>query len=233
MLLQTAESDVRWARGRLSPLSAGRVLRRSYRVPVGTVVQAPLDSLRPTQMAVGMRSVARKLQKLEKRAGDRKRLEKTLQKRPIPAVYGPDGGLFMVDHHHFGMALCLADFDRAYVHVVGDASELSRAAFWKRMEADGRLHPFDERGQRIPPSHLPTSLSELRHDPYRDLAWDVREAGGYEKVAEPYVEFVWANFFRKRITLLTMKRDPKGALRFAMALARSKYAQRLPGFMFS
>lgn len=228
-MLQMAEPDVRWARGRLSPPSTRRAPRRSYRVPVGTVVQAPLASLRPTQMAVGMRSVTRKL---EKRASDRKRLEKALQKRPIPAVYGPDGGLFMVDHHHFGMALCLADLGRAYVHVIGDASELSQAAFWKRMETEGRLHPFDECGQRIPPSRLPTSLSELRHDPYRDLAWEVREAGGYEKVTQPYAEFVWANFFRKRITLSMMKRDPKAVLLFAMQLARSKYAARMPGFVY-
>ncbi len=194
------------------------------------IFEAPLDALRPTQMAVGMRSVTRKLHKIEKRADKPKKLEKTLSKRPIPAVYGPGGSLFMVDHHHFGMALCLADLECAYVRVVADASDFSRAAFWKRMETDGRLYPYDEFGERIPAWRLPRSLSGLRHDPFRDLAWDVREADGFSKVAEPYAEFQWANYFRKHISTSMLRRDPKSALREALKLCRSRDASRLPGY---
>jgi hypothetical protein len=197
---------------------------------VGAIVEAPLDLLRPTQMAVGMRSVERKLQKIEKRADKPKKIEKVLQHRPIPAVYGPGGGLFIVDHHHFGMALTLAEIESAYVRIIADASDVSRAAFWRHMEADGRLHLYDERGQRVPPSLLPETLGDLRHDPFRDLAWDVREADGFFKVAEPYAEFRWANFFRSRIPSSIIRHDPKSALRTALKLCRSREAARLPGY---
>jgi hypothetical protein len=203
---------------------------RSTRSPVGALLQAPIDLLRPTQMAVGMRSVTRKMRKVESRVGKRKKIEKLLINRPIPAVCGPDGALFIVDHHHFGMALCLAEVKSAYVQVIEDISNLSRAAFWRRMEADGRLYPYDEFGRRIQPSLLPPTLHALRHDPYRDLAWDVREADGFHKVAEPYAEFRWANFFREHIAPSTIRRDPKEAVRMALKLCKSRLASRLPGY---
>lgn len=181
-------------------------------------------------MVVGMRSVTRKLHKLEKHASKRKRIDKVLLNRPIPAVYGPGGGLFIVDHHHFGMALCLAELERAYVRIIADASDVTRSTFWKQMEADGRLYLYDEFGERIPPSLLPRSLTQLRHDPYRDLAWDVREADGFRKVSQPYAEFHWANFFRNRIELSTIRRDPKAAMRRALKLCQSREAARLPGY---
>lgn len=223
--------NVRKARGRIGSIPSKQTARNSKpRIRVGIIFEAPLEAFRPTQMAVGMRSVTRKLQKIEKRADKPEKIEKTLFNRPIPAVYGPGGGLFMVDHHHFGMALCLADLETAYVRVIADASDLSRAAFWKRMETDGRLYLYDEHGKRVSPSRLPTSLSGLRHDPFRDLAWDVREADGFRKVTRPYAEFEWANFFRAHIPLASLRRDPKSALREALKLCRSRAAAHLPGF---
>jgi hypothetical protein len=204
--------------------------RPNHRTPVGTLIQASIDLLKPTQMAVGMRSVTRKMRKVERRAGKRKKIEKLLLDRPIPAVCGPDGGFFIVDHHHFGMALCLAEVKSAYVHVIDDMSSLSHASFWRRMEADGRLYPYDEFGRRIQPSLLPPSLHALRHDPYRDLAWEVREADGFHKVAEPYAEFRWANFFREHISPTTIRRNPKDAVRLALKLCKSRLAARLPGY---
>ena len=227
-----AAADVRWVRGRLSPLPHGRARRRSYRIPVGTIVRAPLESLRPTQAVVGMGSVSRKLEKLERRALEPKRLEKTLMKRPIPAEYGPDGGFFIVDHHHFGLALCRGEFESAYVHVIADAAELPRAAFWNRMQAEGRVYLFDERGERIPPSLLPASLSDLRHDPFRDFALYVRQAGGFGKAHVPYAEFRWANFFRKHMEACVIASDPKDAIRKALKLCKSKDASVLPGFLY-
>lgn len=191
--------DYHWPRKTLSTAHPDETAQRRNRMAVGALLQAPLEALRPTQMAVGMRSVTRKQRKVENRAGKRKKIEKLLCKRPIPAVRGPDGALFIVDHHHFGLALCLAQVKTAYVHVIDDISQLSRHAFWQRMEAEGRLYPYDEFGRRIPPSLLPTSLHALRHDPFRDLAWEVREAEGFDKAPEPYAEFHWANFFREQI----------------------------------
>lgn len=193
-------------------------------------MRAPLELLRPTQMAVGMRSVIRKRRKLERRADDRKKIEKILIKRPIPAVLGRSGELFIIDHHHFSLALWQAQVTTVYAQVIDDLSALSPAAFWRRMEAGGWLHLYDERGRRIDPTRLPTSLNALRHDPFRDLAWDVREAGGFKKAKEPYAEFHWANFFRQHIALSAVRRDYKAAVRAALKLSRSKQAAHLPGY---
>lgn len=224
-----ATPDFSRQRARSDGSQRRQITRRSKCVASGALVRAPLELLRPTQMAVGMRSVVRKQRKLERRAGKRKRIEKILVKRPIPAVRGHGGALFIVDHHHFGLALWQAQVKSVYAQVIDDLSALSPAAFWRRMEADGWLHLYDERGQRIKPALLPTSLDALRHDPFRDLAWDVREAGGFRKADEPYAEFHWANFFREHIALSAIRRDYKAAVRTALKLSRSEQAAHLPG----
>jgi hypothetical protein len=99
------------------------------------------------------------------------------------------------------------------------------------MEAEGRLYPFDEEGRRVPPALLPLGLHELRHDPYRDLAWEVREAGGFVKSRIAYAEFQWANFFRQHITLSSVRRDHDAAVERATRLARSRPAAKLPGYV--
>ena len=193
-------------------------------------VRVPLEELRPTQSAVGMRAVAKKRARVEQRASESKRLEKFLGKRPIPSVLGPGGELFMIDHHHLGLALWQAEVESAFVFIIEDLSVLPVAAFWREMEAKGRLYPFDEAGRRIRPSRLPVRLGGLRADPYRDLAWSVREAGGYDKVARPYSEFEWADYFRGRITEAALARDYDAAVQRAVRLARKKTASRLPGY---
>jgi hypothetical protein len=194
-----------------------------------SIERVDLAYLRPTQMAVGMRSVKYKRRKIEHRRSGR--IEKVLAGRPIPAVLGPQGQLFMIDHHHFGLALWQADVTVAYVRVIDDRSRLGQAAFLKSMEADGRLYPYDEDGQRVGFKHLPTTLCGLRNDPFRDLAWEVREAGGYRKSRMPYAEFSWANFFRERISLASVHRNYDGAIAKAMKLTRHAAAAEMPGFI--
>lgn len=192
------------------------------------VVRVPIDALRPTQTSVGMRAVKRKQLKIRDRS--ERGLDKVLRARPIPAVRGPGGGLFIIDHHHFGLALWQADVSDVYARVIADRSRFSQPVFWRRMEADGRLYPFDERGERIRYDRLPAHLSELRHDPYRDIAWQVREAGGFDKSHIPYAEFCWANFFRERIPLARVRDDFDAAVGKAMRLCRCRSAADLPGY---
>ncbi len=175
-----------------------------------------------------MRAVKWKRRKLEARTA--KRFQKVLTAKPIPTVRGPGGELFMVDHHHFGLALWQSGVESAYVRLIDDASDLDAVAFWRHMETTGRLYLFDEDGHRVPPTCLPTWLHALRHDPYRDIAWTVREAGGFAKAPEPYAEFRWANFFRERIDISTVRRNYDTAVDKAMRLSRSKAASHLPGF---
>lgn len=190
-----------------------------------------LEDLRPTQMAVGMRAVAAKREKVERRARSRRRLRRYLEARPIPAVLGPDDDFFIIDHHHLSLALLKSDVDEAFVNVIADLSHLPRKRFLRRMGTLGLLHAYDGHGQPVCPTKLPESLKDLRSDPYRDLAWSVREAGGFIKSRKPFAEFRWANYFRARIPRSTVRRDFEYAHDRAMWLARSQDAARMPGYI--
>jgi hypothetical protein len=196
----------------------------------GPRLSVPLSLLRPTQAAVGMRSVANKRRKLEKHVGREKKFDRFLDRRPIPSVRGPADRLYMVDHHHLGLALWQADVEMAYVTIIEDLSQLPMALFWRRMEAGGWLHPFDGAGRRIAPSKLPMKLTGLDHDCFRDLAWSVREAGGFRKTRTPFAEFAWADFYRTRLDEGLILRDYDQAVRRAMKLSRSRDAHGLPGY---
>ena len=95
----------------------------------------------------------------------------------------------------------------------------------------GCLHPYDHHGERIHPSALPAAIPHLKRDAYRDLAWSVREGGGFVKSEQPYSEFRWAQFFRCRIPRTSVLRDFEHAHDRAMMLARSEAASHLPGFI--
>ncbi len=144
---------------------------------------------------------------------------------------GPGDLLYIIDHHHLSLALWQTQVDHAYVEIVDDLSRLSCERFWARMEDDGRLHPFDETGRRIDPCTAAFAASRAsRHDPYRDLAWSVRECGGFEKDQVPYSEFFWASFFRSRIAPSALRSDYDWAVARAIKLARNAQAASLPGY---
>jgi hypothetical protein len=191
--------------------------------------KVPLADIRPTQMAVGMRAVEAKRRKIERRAGSARKMREYLEKRPVPAVLGPGDDFYIIDHHHLSLALWQNDVDEVFVSVVSDLSDMPRRDFLRSMAALGWLHPYDASGRKICPTHLPASLDKLRGDRYRDLAWSVREAGGFHKSAIPFSEFTWANFFRNRISAVLLGRDFERAHERAMALARSPEARHLPG----
>jgi len=191
--------------------------------------RVPLADIRPTQMAVGMRAVAAKRRKIERRTSSARKLRRYIEKRPVPAVLGPHDEFYIIDHHHLSLALWQSDVDEVLVRVVSDLSDLPQVTFLRAMSTVGWLHPFDANGERICPTRLPASLDKLRADLYRDLAWSVREAGGFHKTTIPFSEFTWANFFRKRIPLSLLSRDFDRAHTRAMRMARSHDARYLPG----
>lgn len=176
-----------------------------------------------------MRAVAAKREKVEHRAQKQKKIVRFLEERPIPAVRGPGNAFYIIDHHHLSLALCQSQVRSAFVEVVGDFSSFSAVRFWRRMESEGWVYPFDEKGNRVHPATIPSAIPALKADHYRDLAWSVREAGGYKKTRAPYAEFRWADFFRQRITLSSVRRDYETSVEVAMKLARSPAAAHLPG----
>lgn len=193
-------------------------------------ILVPIGQLRPTQVTVGMRAVAAKRKRVEDRTTKRKKMMRFLEKRPIPAVLGPASGFYIIDHHHLSLALWQSDVREAYVQIVGDMSGLAGGAFWTEMQRSGWMYPFDETGQQVTPCELPPAIAALRSDHYRDLAWSVRERGGFKKTRAPFAEFKWAQYFREHIALADLEHEYDRALRRAMKLAGDRAAATLPGF---
>jgi hypothetical protein len=187
-----------------------------------------LRKLRPTQFTVGYAEVEQKRSLWNGMAkADR---QEFLDNHWFPAVRGPDDTFYIVDHHHLGLALLEEKVSNGYVVLLRDLGALHQDEFWTVMDHNQWVHPYDAQGQRCPVTELPRSLNKLVDDPYRSLAGEVRRAGGFPKDATPFAEFLWADFFRRRIPLAQLQRAHSTALRSALALCHSPQAAHLPGW---
>lgn len=182
--------------------------------------------LRPTQITVGFAEVD--VKKRELSALSRKQLEEYLKSKPIPCVCGPGDRLFMVDHHHLGLALTQMGHEECYYEVVHNLSTVPEVKFFKVMEILELLFPHGPEGEKLPIYRVPRRLTELVDDPYRSLAGFVRSRGGYVKVPVPYSEFKWADFFRPRVVIGD---DFEPAIAQALEWAASPDASHLPGYL--
>jgi len=187
---------------------------------------APAD-LRPTQLTVGYAEVAAKRAEWEKLA--KKKRKELLSGHWFPGVLGPGGKVYIVDHHHLGLALIEEKVDSVPVLVQRDFSWLEPAVFWRTMEFNRWAHPYDAHGHRADYDAFPAKLTDLADDPYRTLSARVREAGGYSKDATPYAEFLWADFLRSRVKLKG-EQPGKRALKQSLELAHMHEAAYLPGW---
>ena len=204
------------------------------------------DAMRPTQGAVGYLEVRLKMQELRERAAAPGSLEKYLKIHPIPAVHGPDGRMYLTDHHHMGLALVnLAEewdteekpaaknpYRACSFQIIKNFSErddITMRQFFLKMEEHNRCPPFDGAGKRI--EKLPKYLDELVDDPYRSLAGLARKAGAFDKVEVPFTEFKWANYLRDKVPqeLITEGNIASAILR-TVQLANNPGASKLPGF---
>ena len=204
------------------------------------------DAMRPTQCSVGYLEVELKMQELKDRAQKSGSLQKYLKIHPIPAVLGPDGRMYLTDHHHMGLALVkLADewdatdkpaagnpYRICCFQIVKDLSgrnDLTLKQFFSKMEEHRLSHPFDGNGRRV--EKIPKYLSELVDDPYRSLAGLARKAGAYDKVAVPFTEFKWADYLRDKVDVkLICMEHLAQAIQQAVVLANEPAAASLPGF---
>jgi hypothetical protein len=71
---------------------------------------------------------------------------------------------------------------------------------------------------------------QLKDDPFRSLAGELRRAGGFAKDTTPFSEFLWADFFRRKIKRKAVEADFAAAVEQALRLARSEEAEYLPGW---
>jgi hypothetical protein len=179
-------------------------------------------------MSVGLAEVAAK--RSEWAALSHKARRGTLEQQVFPAVLGPGSRFYLIDHHHLALALIEEKVAAVWVAVQDDLSWLEATVFWRTMEFRAWAHPYDAHGRRRDCNDIPARLSSLRDDPYRSLAGRVRHAGGYAKSVAPFAEFLWADFYRSRVSAALVRRDLRRAVREGTKLARSAAARYLPGW---
>jgi len=153
-----------------------------------------------------------------------------LGKHLIPVIWGPKDEYYVIDHHHLTLALHQEGVKEIATVVVADLRRLPRDAFWVFLDNRGWLHPFDEQGRRRPYQDLPKRISGLVDDPFRSLAGELRQSGGYAKDTTPFSEFLWADFLRRRLKRKLLDNDFAAALIRALKLAKSSDADFLPGW---
>ncbi|GAC1538996.1 MAG: hypothetical protein NVS2B4_18970 [Ramlibacter sp.] len=148
----------------------------------------------------------------------------------FPVVIGPKKTFYILDHHHAAVALVQEKSDIVQVGVVKDLSDLKPQDFWIFLDHYSWVHSYDETGQRRDLKEMPDDFESLKDDPYRSLAGEVRDAGGFAKADAPFLEFLWANHFRALVPAKALAAHPKKALADALTLARSKKSSHLPGW---
>jgi hypothetical protein len=192
------------------------------------IQEASLKDLHPTQLTVGFIVVQDKKKHLASlSSGDQRSFMKD---HPMPAVVGPQGKLYITDHHHLGRAALDAGVATGFFQMDADLSNSTMEAFWKEMNDNQWVHPLDENGVRHFYSMIPDRLGKLVDDVYRSLAGYVRDAHGYDKTPTAFAEFIWADFFRRNIPVEAVRADFSTAVRAGISLAQSKWAKNIPGY---
>ena len=226
----------------------------------GEFFKLRVKDLSPTQFADCKAEIADGAARMRKKQKkDPGKLHDYLRVRPIPIVIRSKK-FYLVDHHHLVRALYDVEHGSrgknicVYVKVLANANTLEDVYFWKTMHEQNFVYLFDQSGGGPQqPATLPAHIKDLKFDPYRSLAWIVREHHGYIKNNAPFSEFKWANFFRTRILLdqdilankdtfddfafavdergkLELTDDGQEVIEEALYLAASDEARGLPGF---
>ena len=200
----------------------------NYRIHEPSLHATLVLELRPTQMTLGMNEVA--LKRKSWSTQNRKKLTDFLGHHMVPVVVGPGEQRFLIDHHHLVRALHDEGVDSVFVTIVADFHKLDPQDFWNLMDFHGWTHPYDGKGRRRDYADLPKTIKDMADDPYRSLAGELRNIGGFAKDSTPFSEFVWADFLRRRIKPKDVRKDFSAALQVALDFAKSEDASYLPGW---
>ena len=194
-----------------------------------TLQPIPILALRPTQMTVGMREVKEKRKRWRDHKSKKKQAE-LLGHHMIPVVHGPDDRFYVIDHHHLARALHDEGVRDILVTVVADLTMVDRDAFWVVLDDRKWVYPYDAKGERRHYRDIPKSVVDLKDDPFRSLAGELRRVGGFAKDTTPFSEFLWADYLRRRLSRKGVEQNFDKALERALALAKDKAAIYLPGW---
>lgn len=190
----------------------------------GDVCLSHPEDVTPTQAAFGEVDAACAQRYLEDLAARKDgSLRDELSDKLAPGILGPGGKVYITDHHHLSTALLRAFLPyqipmhhrTLFVCVTQDMSSLEEGKFWEIMKDNELVWLHDERGNNITVADLPISVKSLKDDPFRTLALYIRQSYGIVKCggkatnkifpqckggavqARPFIEFRWANEFRK------------------------------------
>lgn len=195
--------------------------------------QAKILDLKPTQFAIGMLEVDEKVRQYRKMS--RSEIKKEAKTHSPWVVLGPHGEYFLIDGHHRVMALWLMGFRKVPIQIKKDFRKTvtSYHQFWKMMNTQKWSHLHDQFGKGPhDPIYLPRDIRGISEDPYRSLAWMVRDRGGFKKSAHWFTDYEWANYFRRKHLLKEeFKIDYERSCKKALKLAKSSAAKKLPGYI--
>lgn len=162
-----------------------------------------IAKLKPTQIAVGYQQVQQKADKMNDK--NTRRLDEYIKSHVVPVVKGYDDKFFIIDHHHFCVAALKNGIEKVYIDIIDDWSSLSYNDFWKKMELEKKVWPYDEHGNKVELFEfvrmLPNNVAGLKNDPYRSIAGILRQHGVYKKDLTPFSEFCIANQLRPHVCL--------------------------------
>ena len=131
----------------------------------GASKQVAIEDLHPTQSVVESGRLDRKARKLAKAGSDPAKFDAVLAKKPVEAVIGPGGKLYITNGHHRTTAAKQSGASSVRVKVTEDLSGLSNTQFWNRLEATGRAQLVDPSGRRLQGSQLPSNISGVKTVP--------------------------------------------------------------------
>jgi hypothetical protein len=197
----------------------------SLSVPVNGECEISLDSLHPTQSAIGLIQVEERVARMKPGINGVAYTEK----RPMPVVQGPDGNFYLTDGHHLASTLNRLHVPRVTAKVIGRFS--NPAGFWREMQKRQWVYLYDAKGNPISPGALPKRIADLGDDPYRALAGYAQDAGYYGKSDVYFAEFHWARYFGANMGWQPVDRlNLLYALQAAEKLACQPAAKNLPGY---
>lgn len=187
-----------------------------------------IDSLRPTQLTLGLEDVNKRANKMALLGADS--LNKLLTKKSIPHVVGPDNEIYIVDHHHLCRALwSIGHKSAALGEQLADWSDLEHKEFWKKMDKNGYCWAIDSDGHRRPYSAIPKHVRELTDNVWRSLARAVR-GHAFSNEDTPFQEFIWGDYFRTFMSQRLIEQDFELAKRVATSVAHLPEAEDMPGY---
>ncbi len=187
-----------------------------------------IDDLCPTQLTLGLEDVNRRAKKM--RLLEPNELARLIEKKSIPYVIGPQGGIYIVDHHHLCRALWSIGQKKAVLgKELADWSDLEVKEFWRRMDKNGYCWAIDSQGHRRPYSAIPKHVCELTDNVWRSLARAIR-GDAFTNEDTPFQEFIWGDYFRTFMSQRLLEHDFELAKKIATHIAHFKEAEDLPGY---